>query len=292
MIVNSIVARWCEEADATIDVREQVEVPEGRWAVMLKIQIAVHEDDMDYVHRSESTKVDVVSDHPVEEVVIKQSETEVEHSHEGGEIEHYLYQTICFHSAYPFVVVEEWDSPLEGKWVHFATRVRERGLSMQLPDMDLPQFAKAALDEYGKSKKPFKWCKLSELAELAGLPAKKVLELHHGHMNGYSPQGITYAIADSTESLRGVERAESSWTNPDFDALTAMDHTQVWVRKRFALVALYMKLIGWQDKQIELERKWAEDERRRKAHQALVQASHHAIAQGWMQYDTLQPVQG
>jgi hypothetical protein len=294
MIVNSIIPRWSEEHQATIDVREQVEIPEGHWAVMIKIQIALHEDEMDYVHNSDTTKVDVLGGRDVQEIIIKQSESEVWYDRDDGpeEYYHWLNQTICFHSPHPFVVLESWESPLEGMWTHFATRVRERGLSMQLPEMDLPRFTKAALDEYGETKKSFKWCRITELAKLVGLPARKVLELHKDHMQGHSEKGVMYVCADSVESLRAADKAKTSWHNPDWDELLDQDPEKVWVRKRFALVVLYMKLIGWQDEQFKLERGWAQQEMRRKMHHDYVCMKRHQLALAWANYDTLQPVQG
>jgi hypothetical protein len=92
--------------------------------------------------------------------------------------------------------------------------------------------------------------------------------------------------------VASLDEYQTAWCIPDKKDLFEGSFDDLWVSKHFALIALYFHMIGWHERQLKLEQKWEEDRLRRAEHKHLVQASRHAIALGWMNYDALQSIQG
>lgn len=235
MLVNAVKER-CDASTGweTKHYREQVEIPEGAWAVIIKVQTNPGEGLDGCVYRSDNTKVEVVGTRLYEEVVIKRSWDS-----------YYLNETIVFWSRDPFVVIESWESPMDGKWVHMACRVSKRGLSKTLPKLTLPSFYSSRTGQSSSDKRTYKWCRLTELAKLLGVKPAQLIEWHKDHFQGYVDAGVHVVRAVDVQTLRQTEGCECVWTAGETDELIGSDLENVWVRRRFALVASYFKLIGW-----------------------------------------------
>ncbi|MBT4856793.1 hypothetical protein HON52_01230 [Candidatus Uhrbacteria bacterium] len=215
--------------------REQAEIPVGVFAVIIKVQTKPGEGLDGYVYRSDNTLIEVIGTKRYEEVVIKRSFQ--------GEI---LHETIVFWSNGPFVLIESWESPQDGKWIRMACRVRENGLSMSLPDLTLPTFHPGPAGRFASSTRAAKWCRLNELAAIIRLPAAHIVNEHARHFEGHHP-GLHIVSADDKRALAQIQYCDNVSDIKHLKEMIEGDLSNVWVRRRFALVVTYFHLVGWHD---------------------------------------------
>lgn len=240
MRVFSLTSRWDDTINDRIDERVEVEIPEGSWAVIVKVQTNLNEGaDGEYVYRSDDTRVEVVAGEHTQ-LVIKST-------CQNG----WLNQTLLIWSHTPFVVIESWESPMNGKWIHMACRVGKRGLSKTLPELNLPEFHTSFAGLHVPDERAGKWCRLVELCEGLGLDPKNAVLLHKPHFEGYEA-GMHVVRGKDPNELAQAETCDNIWTCPDTYELVDSDLTQIWVRKRFALVIAYFSLIGWHTEEVKV----------------------------------------
>ncbi len=230
MIVNSIGWFIDPQEQEPVFRRKRVEIPAGSWAVIMEIQTVNHEGYGIFT-RSEETRLEFIGAEP-NETIIRRSK----HEHGRRLIERIIYWT-----NHPFAAVESWENPIDGKWVHLATRVGRMGLTRKLPRISLPKFFSSRADMFGPSQVPSKWCRLVELAERVNLEPSEVIKLHHGLFEGYD-RGLHIVKAPDVNTLTQTKCCENL-CNGRIRDLIAGDLRDVWVRKRFALVVGYLQSI-------------------------------------------------
>lgn len=236
MKIKVMRSKWDDDLKKRIDYREEIEIPEGAWAVIVIEKTNTDEGvDGEYVYHSENTGFSVEYLDDYERVVIGERT-------EGS----YLFQKIIFWSQKPFLVVETEDYFDNFEWVRLATQVGPHGLTRTFPELRLPTFYKTHAGEYGHEDRPTKWCRLTELAELVGLPPKRIIELHRRHFEGFH-EGIHIIRANTPEELEATEKLQTIWTFPDRDELLVSNLENVWVRFGFARTVMYFELVGWHD---------------------------------------------
>ncbi len=216
--------------------REDVQIPLGAWAVILKVQTNLDEVPGgvgdDYVYNSENETIDYVGSEP-EALLMRRTV-------QGP----YQRETFIYWSHQPFLIRKRWETPLNGTWMHMATGVGSRGLTTTLPKLRVPNCFKSHADRHVRSDRPNKWCRLIDLAGCLNVEAVDLIRLHWMHFDGYDP-GLHIVRAADAQKLADTEVCENVWTQPDKKDLLTSDLTDVWVRKRFALVVAYCNLVGW-----------------------------------------------
>lgn len=215
----------------------KVEVPNGSWAVIIDEQedTTNHADEGIYVYPSLSTDVSFLGPYPNRILLGENRGTDC------------VNRRVLYWHEQPFAVIEQWESPLDGQWVHLACKVSAQGLTKSLPELKEPRYIFSRAGELGIEGRPNKWFQLSELAALIGVSAADLLIRHRHHHDGYA-KGLIMIRAAEWRQVEEAERYElfNTGNNSTFDPLVASDLSTVWVRRRFVLVALYLHMVSQQ----------------------------------------------
>ncbi len=219
--------------NALIDgVFEHVSIPPGSWAVRIDELKDTREPDEVHDLYFYDTHVVVVGG-DVHRLVLDEKP--------GDE---FMTRACLYWSPTPFALIESWEIPQEGRWVHLATCVNEHGMTPKLPTLPRPPHATSRAGEFCLEHRKGSWTRLQDLADVLRVSPKALLTRHERHFHGPT-RGIAVIYADTAAAVNSQERFELVWNVPDLKALSAHNPTHVWVRQRFVLVAAYLNMLGY-----------------------------------------------
>ncbi|MBP6944608.1 hypothetical protein KBD61_02045 [Patescibacteria group bacterium] len=222
---------------ALIDgVFEHVSIPPGSWAVRVDEQEDIGPPDDEttgYKYRPCDTNVRIIGQ-GVQRLVLG--------SFNSGD--HCRVWRCLYWSDDPFALIEDWQSPTDGQWVHLATEVNDHGMTTKLPLLPQPPHTTSRSGDFRPEHRRSKWVRLSDLADVLGVTPNTLLARHEEHFNGITC-GIAVIYAETPDEVNRREAFELVWTVPDQEALRAHDPANVWVRWRFVLVAAYLNMLGY-----------------------------------------------
>lgn len=240
MIVNKIV----EEADALSGMhkRARFEIPAGSWAVSIG-ESREHWGDREYVQYPDTTFLGFIGEGMGGIISVTPRYCLLKKGWQGE-----ANLTECWKGIYwqdkPFAIIESWEYPIGGRWVHLACQVNEHGITKKLPDLELPPFVSSHAGRHGRQKKPGKWARLTDLARMTGVRPQDLLKKHMQHFNGYDC-GLHALVCPSTQDLAQAETVSNIWTIPSQKELLSADMDSVWVRKQLAITVIYLHSLGF-----------------------------------------------
>lgn len=215
----------------------RVEVPNGSWAVIINERKETEKglDECDWLYPSLDIDVSFIGPRPNRILLNQTSDNDC------------TYCRCLYWHEQPFAIIERWESPMMGQWVHLASEVSAHGLTNRLPKFMEPSYV---YSRAARGLKPElhakKWARLSELATLIGVSPAELLIRHRHHYDGYD-KGLILKSASDQEAMKKAMGYEFFNTddNATFDSLTSSNLSIVWVRRGFVLVALYLHMLGY-----------------------------------------------
>lgn len=229
--------------------RELLEIPAGSWAVSVYRQTEDSENSGAW--RSRTTRQSFVGQ-PPNTVILKRAYTPPRADEVMDVVDDPMApipsglttERVIYWSPKPFIVIDEWESPLDGKWAHPATLVTDHGITTQLPKLPLPPSAPSLV--CSRNGKPTKWVRLTELAAACSCSdARELVRRYQEYFEGYDP-GVYIVRAADADLLARLEdpRHGPTWTIPEWDAFFTSDPSDAWIRQRFAIVVMYFHMLS------------------------------------------------
>ncbi len=214
-----------------------VEIPNGSWAVIIDEQEdTTDQDEWSYLHPSLNVDTSFIGPYPNRVLLNETRSSDC------------INRRVLYWHEQPFAVIEYWESPMDGQWVHLACEVSAHGLTKSLPKFKEPRYIFSRAGKFDLEGRLNKWYQLSELGALIGISPAELLVRHRHHHDGYD-KGLIMIRADSWMEASETVRYElfNTGNNATFDPLTASDPSTIWLRRRFVLVALYLHMLGYEN---------------------------------------------
>lgn len=258
MLVNAVVN---PDDHSRQPQKKKVRIPLGSWAVVLNDQQEHPNEPGEYIWQDESFRFNFITErepntwahqNQPNEVVLRETSYDGkgpvdadENGYHGSEGTYLVTRRVLFWSEKPFAVVRNDGDPWDNVKVFLAQEITEHGLG-RLPDFPLPDFVKSMAGKWGKLKRPGKWTRLTQVAELCELTPQQVLKLHMwNHFRGYMEDGVLFLRSQDDLGVVQAEKCQRVKGSIEQKEFLEGPLEDVWVTKHFALVVLYMHMVGY-----------------------------------------------